>query len=103
MVGIGKDFSRNLLYQLQERIRVFGMEVDSEQEVINTIIYNDMKMLLKTKCRKEAIEKYKESFDVLYSQFTERGGKIMKINSKYFFELLYIIDKWATELKQKGK
>ena len=101
--GIGKDFSRNLLYQLQERIRVFGMEVDSEQEVINTIICNDMKMLLKTKCRKEAIEKYKESFDVLYSQFTERCGKIMKINSKYFFELLYIIDKWAAELKEKGK
>lgn len=100
--GINKEYSRSFFYQLQNQIIKFGTEIPEENsEHILAIIKNDMRRILSRKIKNNTVdvEKYVDELYELYLMFTEDDTDRRLINSPYFFNMLHIMDKWATELK----
>lgn len=100
--GINKEYSRSFFYQLQNQIIKFGTEIPEENgDHILAIIKNDMRRILSRKIKNNTVnvEQYVEKLDRLYRMFTEDDAYGRLINSLYFFNMLHIMDKWATELK----
>ena len=99
--GINKEYSRSFFYQLQNQIIKFGTEIPEKDKNILKIIKNDMRRILSRKIKNNTVnvEQYVEKLDRLYLMFTEDDAYGRLINSPYFFNMLHIMDKWATELK----
>lgn len=100
--GINKEYSRSFFYQLQNQIIKFGTKIPvGDDEYILEIIKNDMRRILSRKIKNNTVnvEKYVDELYELYLMFTEDGAYKRLINSPYFFNMLHIMDKWATELK----
>lgn len=100
--GVNKEYSRSFFHQLQNQIIKFGTEIPvGDDEYILEIIKNDMRRILSRKIKNNTVnvEQYVDELDRLYLMFTEDDAYGRLINSPYFFNMLHIMDKWATELK----
>lgn len=99
--GINKEYSRSFFYQLQNQIMKFGTEIPEKDKNILKIIKNDMRRILRRKIKNNTVnvEQYVDELYKLYLMFIEDGAYKRLINSPYFFNMLHIMDKWATELK----
>ena len=78
---------------------MFGDIVGNEyEETIINIIKNDIQRVIERKSNDP--KKYNDIIQRLYLQFREYGESH---RLQFFFDLLYIIDKWNREMLEKGE
>ena len=94
--GIGIDFSRSIIYELERQLLPLGLKISSTEETLSQILRNDIQRVVSRKCKNRE-EHYINAFLMLYFQFIYN-----KIKLEQYFNMLHILDKWAVELPNKG-